>query len=422
MLCKLTLAIRLPRFLRIVRKLLMKITTREQEHLREILVALTEGNQGWLEQHAIEVSQQDPFWILNYQQSPRTPYNQLTRGLVVERPSANFPQDPLDLIRSFPFTRFFNHGEIDAAQVEFSRAEMLEKLDGSMVGVFFPSGKVSDPYWQTRRAVASIEGARQPRLLARAGDYVRQLAFAKPHTEYTWVFEFVHSVSMVRTKYRPKDYGLYLLGVRHLLTHQELNEDQLDDAARQIGARRPRRWGVVTCRDEIQRILQAATIETPDFEGFVFRDRETGARIKLKDPNYVQALHLGGQINWRTLIPKVLEGEAEEIIAYIPSAQEKVFKIRQRYQQYLEHATIAAERWLSMSVDQKTLAAHLFAPDNKIDSFLRSQIMKLHSIETAVDIRGYLETAIRRLALGQGGSAGNPNRLTEILGLDDEIG
>jgi hypothetical protein len=72
MLCKLTLAVRLLHFLRRIRKLLMKITTREREQLREILVALTEGNQGWLEQNAIEVSQQDPFWILNYQQSPRT--------------------------------------------------------------------------------------------------------------------------------------------------------------------------------------------------------------------------------------------------------------------------------------------------------------------------------------------------------------
>jgi len=218
--------------------------------------------------------------------------------MVVERPSENWQGDPLELIRSFPFTRFFNHGERDATPIEFSSAEMLEKLDGTMIGVFFPTGQTDDPHWHTRRVVTWRTSDNRPdRILKAAGEYLQHLSFDTTHLPYTFVFEFVHRTSFVRTRYRPEDFGLYLIGARNVRTHQEPHEDQLDEMAQQIGARRPRRWRAVTSQDEIQRIMRDMVRETPDFEGFVFRDQTSGARIKMKDPDYVRALHLAGQIS-----------------------------------------------------------------------------------------------------------------------------
>jgi hypothetical protein len=130
--------------------------------------------------------------------------------------------------------------------------------------------------------------------------------------------------------------------------------------------------------------------------------------------------NLAGQITWRSLIPKVFEGEEDEIIAYFPTIKEKITRLRQRYQEYLDRSVPLAQRWLEGAADRKTLAERLFAPDSDIDPFLRSQIMKLRALGGAGDVRGHLETALRRLALGQNGAAGNPRRLADILGLRED--
>ena len=41
-----------------------------------------------------------------------------------------------------------------ADDVDFANSEMLEKLDGTMVGAFFPKGTPNEPYWHTRRMVS----------------------------------------------------------------------------------------------------------------------------------------------------------------------------------------------------------------------------------------------------------------------------
>jgi hypothetical protein len=313
----------------------METTAAEKDSIREIISHLVAGDREWFVEQAIWVGDTGRFIILNYEPCPRNEFNRLVRGMVIEKPEDGWTGDHLDLVRSFPFIRFFNHGEDDADDVDFANSEMLEKLDGTMVGTFFPSGIPNNPYWHTRRMVSlgpsdsSHDGG--GKLMPVIGKCVKTLDFTVDDVPFTYIFELLHPTTIVRTRYRRDQFGLYFIGARNLSTHRELTEDQLDQVADRIGARRPRRWDAIASHDEILRMLKEIAKNTPDFEGFVFRDKATGARVKVKDPDYVKAVQLAGVISYRNLVPKVLQGEDAEIVAYFPAAKEKVDLIKTRY-------------------------------------------------------------------------------------------
>ena len=132
----------------------METTTSEKNLIREIIERLVTDDSEWFAQQAIWVGDTGRFRILNYEPDARSEFNRLVRGMVVDKPEDGWSGDHLDLVKSFPFIRFFNHGEDDADDVDFGNSEMLEKLDGTMVGVFFPTGNPTEPHWHTRRMVS----------------------------------------------------------------------------------------------------------------------------------------------------------------------------------------------------------------------------------------------------------------------------
>lgn len=321
----------------------MQTTQQEKDRLRTIITQAVDGNATWLGEKNIWCGDKSGHYVLNYGIGPRNEYNRLVRGMVVRQPTDKF-NDPLTLVRSFPFTRFFNHGEGDAATINWSNAEMIEKMDGTMVGVFFDE---NGPRWHTRRMLSghgpdeelTLTGFHggSARLLPLIGEFVNKLNWSGNEEGMTYVFEFIHEVTFVWTKYQSDDYGLYLLGARNVLSHVELTEAELDREAERLGCQRPRRWDSMNDHDAIMKKMKEICEDTPDFEGFVFRCRETGNRLKVKDPDYVKWHHMLDKLSFRRLIPLVAEGESEEIVAYFPLAKERVDVIQKKWNDYEDY-------------------------------------------------------------------------------------
>jgi NEDD4-binding protein 2 len=323
----------------------MGITTQDQDGLRTIITKLMSGDMNWMDQHDIKVGDKGAYWILNYGMHGKNEYNRLARGLVVQKPQRDFSGDVLQLIKSFPFIRFFNQGEPQADSINLNNAEMLEKMDGTMVGVFFPSGDPNDPHWHTRNMLSSHEpdlnlkvggfGGGEHYLMQVIGQYVKRLNFNKEDVYHTYVFEFIHEASAVLTKYKPDQWGLKLLAGRNLQTHKEEDESTLDEIAPRMGAGRPQRWDAVADEAEIARMMNQLASEIEDFEGVVFRDRDTGKRVKLKDAGYVSKHHMIGDTSYKRLIPIVLDGEEDEMLSYFPHIRDRVNKIKERHAEVL---------------------------------------------------------------------------------------
>lgn len=427
----------------------MGVSADDQAKIRTIIQKLIQNDKQWLRDQAILVGDKGQSWILNYIQGPRSEYNRLVRGMVVAKPQPGFQGDPLKLIKSFPFTRFFNHGEQDAAHVDFGNADMIEKMDGTMVGVYFPDENPRDPHYHTRKMVSSHAddmtktirafNGNTYNLMGEIGKYVKSIPFTEEDVRNTYVFEFVHAASAVVTKYQPEQYGLYLLAARNLDSHTELTQRELDQVAARLGVRRPKRWDSFADFAEIKRMLAQAAAEVEDFEGFVFQDRQTGNRLKLKDPAYVEKHHMIDNLRMDRLMVKVLEGEEDEILTYKPQAKEKIDQIKKAYSRYFNHVMGRIAEWRAKGLNGRELSVALFG-ENPLskwelklakmrgepvtmkqvaepDSFVRDMILKTSKLPDN-EVEPFVDRNLKQVALGQGKNEGSPKTLMDMIGLN----
>lgn len=386
----------------------------DKNRLNEIALNVKNANETFFHQHCIDYGKKGDCWILNYKQGAiRDDYNRLCRGLVVHQPTGK--------IHSFPFARFFNFGEKDAVLVDFSNAEIMEKMDGTMVGVSFPTRNQNEPLWQTRKMLSTHDTGFEMKsfygenfkLMTLIGEYVNRLVFQSVHTNRTWVFEFIHKHTQVITRYNQDQYGLYLIGCRDLDTHHEFSESELDQLAIDIEAKRPRRWDTVSSHDAIMEMFSQFP---KDFEGFVARERETAKRVKIKSNDYVMVHHLLTKISYKKLLPLWIAGEQDEVVAYFPSAQDKIDKIVSAFNKFVDVVVEKIVYWHSKNMARKDLAMILTGQEGnekEEDVVIRGLIFQ-HDTEARkgiVNARDLVEKGLKKLSV---------YKLKELLCLDDD--
>lgn len=391
------------------------LSNEDKLRLVEIAQHVKDANEDFFHLNCIDYGRKGDYWILNYQQGgARNEYNRLCRGMTVHQPTG--------LVHSFPFARFFNFGEKDAVPVDFANAEIMEKMDGTMVGVSFPTRDPLRPLWQTRKMLSTQDCdfemksfyGENFKLMTLIGEYVKKLAFNAAYTHCTWVFEFIHKHTQVITKYTPDQYGLYLIGCRDLDTYTEFSERELDVLAGIIGAKRPRRWDAVASHDLI---VQMFSDHPKDFEGFVVRERETANRNKVKSDDYVKVHHLLTKISYKNLLPLWIAGEQDEVVTYFPQAQEKIDKIAAAFEKFADVVVARIKFWHDKELSRKDLAMRLTGqvpdPDKEDNTVIRGLIFQ-HDTEArkgAVDMRELVVKNLKKQSV---------YKLKELLALDDD--
>lgn len=401
------------------------VTELDKNNLREVIKHLISGDQSFFDLHGIDVKDSGHHWMLNYNiASTHNEYNRLTRGLIVQKPTGPIA-DPMQLIKSFPFIRFFNKHEIQADPVDLTNAEMIEKLDGTMVGIYFPTKNPSDPHWHTRKMSSSDEKDMSAKIsafhggtyefLPLIGSYVKKIPFTKQDVDYTFVFEFIHDVSMVVTKYRAEQHGLYLIGARNLVSLKEMNETELDQTAKKLGVNRPRRWDSIANESSIRAMMKQIAQETQGFEGFVFRDKDTGNRVKVKDEDYVKLHHMIDGMKFKSLIQKVLEGEEGEILAYFSHAKPKIEEIKKALEKFTNHIIEKIKYWQRQNLDRPALAHRMIDQKEEPNPVFRGYIFRLFNVKDEKKLKKEINHSIRTIALGNGKQEGSPKKLLDML-------
>lgn len=412
------------------------MTPLELQQLRTIIRKLIVGDETFFDNQEISWDVKGDYWVLNYGLKGRTQYNRLCRGLVIKKPK-NFLWGwlfPLKLIASFPFTRFFNHGESYVnsqgekciAGLDFATSTMVEKLDGTMVGVFFPQS--SKPQWHTRRMISTHEVDMQMKiagfhneklfsLMSLIGDYVDILHFEDAPTNYTYIFEFIHENNRVVTQYGSVWNGLWLLGMRNLETLEEVTDQQLlDRVAKKIGCCRPKIFEVQHNKiEQIKVIMNEYEEFVENFEGVVFIDLQ-GNRLKLKRVEYVELHHMLGELSYKHLTPKILTGEEDEIIAYFPHAKILVDKFKQHYEDFCKVVVSRIRYWKGLKLDRKTLAFQVITQRGETVPFIQCAIMKSFERKDE-EIEVEVDQALRMIGLGFGKQEGNINKILELIDL-----
>ena len=185
----------------------------------------------------------------------------------------------------WPFDKFFNVQERYAAKIDWDSARVLEKIDGSLIKMYWYEDKwvfaTSSTCDATDAVVAGFKGITYYDVITKSDNYGK-IPFDSLDKGYTYLFELVSPMTQVVIKYDITT--LFYLASRENNTGKEV--DYVLE-----GFRKPRRFplrSVDECIKAAKELNADPEVDMKD-EGFVVVDKDH-RRIKVKSPAYI-ALH-----------------------------------------------------------------------------------------------------------------------------------
>lgn len=271
------------------------------------------------------------------------PFVSNCRGIVLEKDT--------NKIVGYPFDKFWNYNENTAAPVDVANAKVQEKLDGSLIKVYWyepeqtwivgTSGTIDAKdakvgkaniknfyeifiscWEETWSATGNLEPA-------------PPFPFDQLNMNYTYMFEAMHPATMVVVRHdRPR---LVHIGTRDNISLLELNPD--DTVVPHVP--RPPTFPAYTTMQALQEAASTTFTDPFSMEGFVVVDQQF-RRVKVKTLAYVMAHNGPGprrKKGYRVTVEDeklvmfaVLNGETSEMAAYYPNLEPRMKKVKEMFE------------------------------------------------------------------------------------------
>jgi RNA ligase len=252
-----------------------------------------------------------------------------THPLVVECRGLILDRDRNWEVVAHPFNRFFNQGEPGAADIDWSSARVQEKLDGSLMIVYWYDGA-----WQvaTKGSPDASGNVGQhnftfEQLFWRVWDHQypgETQGILEPG--WTYCFELTSQYNRVVTNQLGNDGQITLIGVRDQLGRERPTASL--SSKLQVVPEFP--------LNSLAAVIAAAEVLDPaQQEGYVVVD-SAWRRIKIKSPRYVLIHHLKDTVCSRRLVELAQRGETSEVFAYFPDLELKYNQIQVQLERLAE--------------------------------------------------------------------------------------
>lgn len=225
------------------------------------------------------------------------------------------------------FDRFFNYGEALDYYHDFdlSRSVIMEKADGSLIGVYHHNGKwhISTRGMAFAEGEHAIGGTFREKVLEAFGlsEEEFQFVFSVFNKNLTFVFEYTSPENRIVTKYeKPEMVFLSINDGKKEWDYETMYCNLMGYGVRNI--RKVKTYDASNM-DEVVKLANSL----PDLqEGFVIYDPISNKRMKVKSSLYVVAHAIRGNDPLPTkknLLNLLFTGELDEFIAYFPEWEEK---------------------------------------------------------------------------------------------------
>lgn len=273
-----------------------------------------------------------------------------------------------------PFFKFFNIDEDNADKIDWSTAKVQEKIDGSLIKMWF------NPYEQkwmvsTNRCINAFSCKLPNNLVydnfgelfleAINNSSIREMDL---NTDYTYMFELVSPYNKVVIDY--PEIKIYHIGTRNNKTLKEIDVD--------IGVEKPKEYDLKT---EAQVRLAAQKLPFNE-EGYVVVDKNYN-RVKVKSPAYVNAHILVNNhtINKKKVLELILRDGQSEFLSYFPEYKEIFKEIYNKLETWKSRLNfmemmIKANEYARPDMTDKQFALFVQELDNKEDCALAFQLHK----------------------------------------------
>lgn len=295
----------------------------------------------WREEFAaapyfIKVKEDSDYILLQYSQLESDFSNEIVqqaRGIIL-RLDTNSKSEWVCVCR--PFNKFHNIQEDLAAPIDWATASVQEKVDGSLMKVWYDLGEwhlSTNGCVDAFKAMIGDTDVSFGDIFLRAAGVrsVNEFA-ARFDPNYTYLFELTSPETRLVIPY---DDGVYFLAKKETSTGKEA---KLATNELLPSVKHPRLYPI----SNPDGVMEAAAAMTQDEEGFVVVDANLN-RVKIKSLAWLEAhrAYNNGCVSIRTLIDFIREEKIDDLLALAPTYKDKVEDIKKFlniYQDALDHA------------------------------------------------------------------------------------
>ena len=271
----------------------------------------------------LKISEDDGFVLFKYNQIASDFSQEIckeARGLILDM------QDNFRVVR-YAFKKFFNIDEGFAAHIDWDTAVASEKIDGSIMSVWYARGKWHLSTNGTIDAFkAELGGVGPYKNFGELFESVLPLStFANYNKHRCWTFELVSPYNKVVIDY--PETKVYLLSVRDMDSLEELYLDAVEMIADANGIAVPERYDLNDEADYRQLVEQMPE----GHEGIVVRD-QYNERVKIKTLLYFE-MHKAknnGVITLERIVDLIRANDHYEFLSYFPEYTDIFTHVKQQ--------------------------------------------------------------------------------------------
>lgn len=238
-------------------------------------------------------------------------------------------------VLSLAFRKFFNSEEGNAHKIDWNTARILEKLDGTLIQLYWDEFK--GKWFAGTTGTAEGEGEVNNKMGTTFNDLFFQTVTEKYNLDlnkldkgYTYVFELTTPYNIVVKPHGESSANL--LTIRDLETLSEFTYDALLDFGRLMNIPIVKSYDLNA--NNVGAIIKTFENMPWSEEGYVVVDANFN-RVKIKNPAYVAVHHLKGKTAEHNIITIVKSNEIEEFGATFPERKEELIKLKVNYDNLL---------------------------------------------------------------------------------------
>lgn len=284
----------------------------------------------------LKISEDDGYVLFKYNQIASDFNEEIckeARGLILDT------QDNFRVVR-YAFKKFFNVDESFAARLDWDTAVATEKIDGSIMSVWFARGKWHLSTNGTINAFkAELNGVGPYKTFGELFESVLPLSrfseFSNILAHQCYTFELVSPYNKVVIDY--PETKVYLLSIRNMNTLVEHPLDEVAEFANRFNFTMPQFYYM---NDEagFRRLVE----QMPEgHEGIVVRD-ENGERVKIKTLLYFE-MHRAknnGVITLERIVDLIRANDHYEFLSYFPEYQPVFDDVKRQ----IDHSEVVIEK------------------------------------------------------------------------------
>jgi hypothetical protein len=262
------------------------------------------------------------------------------RGLILEKDTWG--------VMSYPFKKFFNIQEGHAPEINWNTANVLEKVDGTFIHLYYD--------WVKKEWICATTGTAEAdgSVNNRIEFTFKELFWETINNKYPdfdtenlnegWVYMFELTSPYNTVVKQHSEPALTLLGVRYLGSLKEMPYGRLCIEAMCIGIPVVKLFSLRP--NNVEELTQTFDGMPYSEEGYVVLDRNMN-RVKVKNPAYVAVHHLKDRLNSWNIMEIIKTNEVEEFNATFPERKGEVLGLKTRFDALIE---LLEETWGSLSL------------------------------------------------------------------------